>query len=84
MRKKHVIYYLGNQLELPLLTRPATSALSPFEHYPVWTCYDRGHIPHQTGSDSISTKLNYSDFSAFSEGTDAQSLKSQPDIHRKT
>lgn len=72
MRKKHVIYYLGNQLELPLLTRSATSALPPFEHYPVWTCYDRGHIPHQTGSDSISTKLNCSDFSAFSEGTDAQ------------
>lgn len=75
MRKKHVIYYWGNQLELPLLTRLATPALSPFKHYPVWTCYDRGHIPHQTGSDSISTKPNYSDFSACSGGADTQWLK---------
>ena len=72
MRKKYIIYYLGNQLDLPLLTRPATPALSPFKHYPVWTCYDRGHIPHQTGSDSISMKPNYSDFNDFSGGADTQ------------
>lgn len=29
MRKKHVIYYWGNQLELPLLTRPATQPYPP-------------------------------------------------------
>lgn len=63
MRKKHVMF--GHSTRTPSLTCRATSAVSPSEQHPVWTCYDRDHILGQTGSDSILIELNHRGFSTF-------------------